>query len=111
MLGDPFEKSVHHSLRNNRQQATSGKNHQDLLSAKLISCANVIDPIASLFHWGEKVEQAEEFLVMMKSRLDLFEKLSESVTKLHSYKVPEIIAIPIIAGSKSYLDWLENTLR
>jgi periplasmic divalent cation tolerance protein len=84
---------------------------QNLLEAKLIACANIVGPIASHFQWGGKVERAEEFLVMMKSRSDLFEKLSAAVAKLHSYEVPEILAIPIIAGSKSYLAWLENTLR
>jgi len=93
----------------NKQEAE--KISQNLLEAKLIACANIVGPIASHFHWGGKVEKAEEFLVMMKSRSDLFEKLSAAVAKLHSYEVPEILAIPIIAGSKFYLDWLENTLR
>jgi periplasmic divalent cation tolerance protein len=84
---------------------------RNLLEAKLIACANIVGPVTSHFHWIEKVEQAEEFLLMMKSRSDLFDKVSAAVAKLHSYEVPEILAIPIIAGSKSYLDWLENTLR
>ena len=81
---------------------------QNLLEAKLIACANIIGPVSSHFHWDGKVEQAEEFLVLMKSRSDLFEKISETVGKLHSYEVPEIIALPIVAGSKAYLDWLGN---
>ena len=93
----------------NKQQAE--KFSKDLLKEKLIACANIVDPVSSHFHWDGKVEQAEEVLVIMKSRLDLFEKLSETLTKMHSYEVPEILAIPIIAGSKLYLDWLENNLR
>jgi periplasmic divalent cation tolerance protein len=93
----------------NKQEAE--KISRNLLEAKLIACANIVGPVTSHFHWGEKVEQAEEFLLMMKSRSDLFDKVSAAVAKLHSYEVPEILAIPIIAGSKSYLDWLENTLR
>ena len=93
----------------NKQEAE--KISRNLLEAKLIACANILGPVASHFHWGGKVEQAEEFLVIMKSRSDLFEKLSTVVSKLHSYEVPEIIAIPVIAGSKPYLAWLENILR
>ena len=84
---------------------------QKLLEQKLIACANIVGPISSHFHWDGKVEQAEEFLVLMKSRSDLFEEISETVGKLHSYEVPEIIALPIMAGSKAYLDWLGTSLQ
>jgi len=50
-------------------------------------------------------------LTVMKSRRDLFEKLAEAVKALHSYEVPEILALAIVAGSKTYLDWLENCLK
>ncbi len=83
---------------------------KNLLDEKLIACANVVGPVISHFHWGGKAERAEEFLIIMKSRRDLFDKLSSAVTKLHSYEVPEIIALPITAGSKGYLDWLNNSL-
>ncbi|HTY75076.1 MAG TPA: divalent-cation tolerance protein CutA [Candidatus Nanoarchaeia archaeon] len=84
---------------------------QSLLEKKLIACANIIGPVASHFHWGGKMENAEEFLILMKSRSDLFEPLSEAVAQLHSYEVPEIIAIPILAGSRSYLAWIESVLK
>lgn len=84
---------------------------QALLEAKLIACANIVGPVSSHFHWGGKVEQAEEFLVLMKSRSDLFEKISEAVRKLHSYEVPEILALPVVAGSEAYLAWLGRSLK
>ena len=84
---------------------------QNLLDERLIACANIIGPMASHFHWKGKVEQAEEFLIIMKSRSDLFELLSNLVARVHSYEVPEIVAIPIIAGSKSYLAWIDEALR
>jgi periplasmic divalent cation tolerance protein len=84
---------------------------QSLLEAKLIACANIVGPVASHFHWAGKIEHAEEFLVLMKSRLDLFEQITEKVKKLHSYEVPEIIALPIVSGSKGYLNWLGNSLQ
>ena len=83
---------------------------QHLLQERLIACANITVPVASLFHWNDKLEKAEEHLVFMKTRKDLFEKLSETVKKLHSYEVPEIIALPIVDGSKEYLAWLDSCL-
>jgi periplasmic divalent cation tolerance protein len=82
---------------------------QHLLNKKLIACAN-ISPVTSLFHWSGKTEHAEEHLILMKSRQDLFEKLAETVKTLHSYEVPEILALPIVAGSKAYLAWLDSCL-
>jgi len=84
---------------------------QRLLEAKLIACANIVGPVHSRFCWAGKIDSAEEFLVLMKSRRNLFGKLSETVKALHSYEVPEIIAIPVIDGSKAYLDWLNDCLR
>lgn len=82
-----------------------------LLDEKLIACANIISPVSSHFHWSGKIEKTEECLVLMKSREDLFEKLAETVKSLHSYEVPEILALPIINGSKTYIDWLESCLQ
>jgi periplasmic divalent cation tolerance protein len=84
---------------------------QHLLKERLIACANIIGPVSSLFHWSGKIEEAEEYLMLMKSRKDLFEKLSEAVKALHSYEVPEILALPMVEGSKAYLDWLGSCLR
>jgi periplasmic divalent cation tolerance protein len=83
---------------------------QHLLDEKLIACANIIGPVSSLFHWSGKTERAEEHLMLMKSRKELFKKLSETIKTLHSYEVPEILALPIIEGSKTYLDWLDSCL-
>ena len=84
---------------------------QSLLEAKLIACANIVGPVASHFHWAGKIEHAEEFLVLMKSQSDLFEQIAEKVKRLHSYEVPEIIALPIVSGSEGYLNWLGNSLK
>ena len=84
---------------------------QQLLKERLIACANIIGPVSSLFHWAGKMEKAEEFLIFMKSRKELFEKLTETVKALHSYEVPEILIFPIVGGSEAYLDWLGSCLR
>ena len=83
---------------------------QRLLDEKLIACANIIGPVSSHFHWSGKTEHAEEYLIFMKSREHLFKKLAETVKALHSYEVPEILALPIVDGSKEYLDWLGSCL-
>jgi periplasmic divalent cation tolerance protein len=83
---------------------------QQLLKQQLIACANITDPVSSIFPWSGKLEKSQEYLVFMKSRKNLFTKLTETVKALHSYEVPEILALPIVAGSKEYLDWLESCL-
>jgi periplasmic divalent cation tolerance protein len=84
---------------------------QSLLESKLIACANVVGPVESHFHWKGKIEHAEEFLLLMKSRSDLFDELVENVKRMHSYEVPEVVALPIVEGLKSYLGWLESSLK
>jgi periplasmic divalent cation tolerance protein len=79
---------------------------QHLIDKRLIACANIIGPVSSVFHWSGKTEHAEEYLMLLKSRKDLFEKLSETVKALHSYEVPEILVLPIVGGSEGYLNWL-----
>lgn len=83
---------------------------QHVLKERLIACANIIGPISSFFHWSGKMEKAEEYLILMKSRKDLFKQLAETVKALHSYEVPEIIVFPIVEGSKAYLDWMGSCL-
>ena len=84
---------------------------QSLLKERLIACANIIGPISSLFWWEDKIDEATEFLILMKSHSKLFDKLSKKVKEIHSYEVPEILALPILKGSSSYLNWLEETLH
>ena len=82
-----------------------------LLEERLIACANIIDPVSSFFWWKGKIEEEKEVLVIMKSDEKLFKKLSKRVRELHSYDVPEILALPIVDGSPSYLDWMKACLE
>lgn len=82
-----------------------------LLDKRLIVCANIIGPVSSIFLWSGKVERADEYILLMKSRLDHFKELSETVRALHSYEVPEIIALPIVKGSPPYMEWLDISLE
>ena len=82
-----------------------------LLKEKIIACANIISTVTSFFHWQGKVDKCEECLVVMKSRRDLFAELEERVKGLHSYDVPEVLALPIVDGSDAYLSWLDSVLK
>jgi len=81
-----------------------------LLDERLIACANIGGPVSSLFLWEGKIDEANEFLVIMKSRKDLFKKLSELVKEIHSYEVPEVLELPIMEGLPSYLEWMSASL-
>ncbi len=82
-----------------------------LLEEKLAACINVVDNVKSLFWWKGGIDEANEALMIIKTRLDLLEKLIETVRRLHSYTVPEIIALPIIAGHIDYLKWIDESVK
>lgn len=82
-----------------------------LLKEKLAACINIIDKVHSLFWWQAKIDCARELLLVVKSRKDKLKPLIKKVKSLHSYTVPEIIALPIVAGYGPYLEWIDESLR
>ena len=82
-----------------------------LLEEKLIACANIIDTVSSFFWWKDRIAEEKEAFVLMKSHEKLFKRLSTRVTELHSYDVPEVLAVPVVDGSQSYLDWMKACLE
>ena len=82
-----------------------------LIKLKLAACVNIVDKINSVFLWEEKIDRAKEVLLIIKSKKDKLPKIIKLVKSLHSYKVPEIIPLPIIAGFKPYLRWIDASLR
>jgi len=80
-----------------------------LLDTRLIACANIIKGLDSRFWWKGKKEEARECLLIAKTRKALLNKLIKVVKKEHSYDVPEIIALPIVAGHRPYLDWITDS--
>jgi len=81
---------------------------QALVGEKLAACVNRIKSIQSTYRWQGQVEQSEEELLIIKTRRELFTAVKKRVRELHSYSVPEIIAVPLIAGSAGYLQWLQE---
>ena len=84
---------------------------REIVEKRLAACAQVVGPIKSTYWWREKIEQTEEWLCIMKSRKDLYEELEKAIKSIHPYEVPEIVAVPIVSGSQSYLDWLEQEVK
>jgi periplasmic divalent cation tolerance protein len=76
------------------------------VEARLAACAQVAGPVASTYWWEGGIERAEEWLVLLKLPADRFDELSAFLTERHSYDEPEIVALPIVAGSPSFLNWL-----
>ncbi|CUS78383.1 divalent cation tolerance protein [Candidatus Kryptonium thompsonii] len=82
-----------------------------LVEEKLAACCNIVEKVNSIYFWQNNVVDDFESLIIIKTRKDLFPELEARVKELHKYTVPEIIAIPIIAGSNSYLDWINDTVK
>ena len=81
-----------------------------LIGAKLAACVNIVSGVESLFWWENKVDRANEVLLVVKSKKTKFAGIIKKVKSLHSYSTPEIIALPIVAGDKNYLKWISESL-
>ena len=79
-----------------------------LVDERLAACVNVLPAVRSIYRWLDKVEEAGEVLLIIKSTQARMERLRNRIAELHSYDVPEIIALPIVAGSEKYLAWLRE---
>jgi len=79
-----------------------------LVEERLAACVNLVSPIRSIYRWEGKVWDEKEWLLIIKTRPGRFEDLEQRVKSLHSYSVPEIIALSIVKGAASYLDWLKE---
>jgi len=82
-----------------------------LVNEKKAACVNILPGVDSLFWWEDKIDSARESLLLVKTKASLFPEVVELVKRTHSYEVPEIIALPIIAGSEDYLKWLDTACR
>lgn len=82
-----------------------------LIRDKLAACVNIVDKVDSVFFWDGKVRKSRETMLMIKTHRSKLDKLFRRVKSLHSYTVPEIIALPVAAGYKPYLRWIDESVR
>jgi periplasmic divalent cation tolerance protein len=82
-----------------------------LVEAQLAACVNLSPPVQSVYRWQGEIESAREILLVIKTSREIFPELQAEIRKLHSYATPEIICLPIIDGSREYLEWLAQSVK
>lgn len=82
-----------------------------LIENKIVACVNITSPVNSVYFWQGAIERDTEYLLIIKTKSQLFEKLEKEIKSIHPYSVPEIIAMPIVLGSKDYLNWIDETVN
>jgi periplasmic divalent cation tolerance protein len=93
---------------NSQEQGAQLARH--LIEHRLAACVNILTGARSFYRWKGEIEQASEVVLLIKSRRDVFESLREAIGQLHSYEIPELIALPVVDGSDAYLRWLDSEL-
>jgi len=86
----------------------AAKISRTIVEERLAACVNIIRSVHSIYRWQGRVEDESEVLMIAKTKRALFDRLKGRIKELHSYEVPEIIGLPVIEGSKQYLDWLSQ---
>jgi len=84
---------------------------QTLVEGRLAACVQILGPITSTYRWQGAMETSQEWLCLIKSRRDVYDALEEAIRRVHPYEVPEILALPVVAGSASYLAWLAGEVQ
>jgi len=82
-----------------------------LVEGRLAACVNVVPGVRSFYHWKGEIDSGVEFLLIIKTSRDLFPALRDELEKLHPYEVPELLALPVVAGAENYLSWFQANLR
>jgi periplasmic divalent cation tolerance protein len=82
-----------------------------LVETRVAACVNIIPGARSIYLWKGEIEDAGEWMLMIKTSRELFPAVRTALEKLHSYEVPEVIAVPVVEGSEAYLAWLDRALE
>ena len=82
-----------------------------LLKQRKAACANIVPGVSSLFWWQDKIESAEENLLIVKTKAPLLNEVVKLVKENHSYEIPQIIALPIVGGNQDYLAWIDGEVK
>ena len=82
-----------------------------LVENRLAACVNISQPVRSVYRWEGQIADEEEFLMLIKSTRELFPELKSEISRIHSYHTPEIICIPVVDGSRNYLQWVSDSVK
>ena len=82
-----------------------------LLNERKAACVNIVPRISSLFWWQDKLNSAQESLLIIKTKASVLNEIVRLVREIHSYDIPEIIALPIIGGNQDYLEWMGKEIK
>ena len=82
-----------------------------LVETRLAACVNILQPMESVYRWEGKIAEEREFLLIIKSTGELFPEIKAEISKIHSYHTPEIICLPVIEGSRNYLQWVSDSVK
>jgi periplasmic divalent cation tolerance protein len=93
---------------NSQEQGAHMARH--LIEHRLAACVNILPGVRSFYRWKDNIENTAEVMLVIKSRRDVFNKLSEAIAQVHTYEIPEVIALPVVDGSEAYLNWLDGEL-
>ena len=93
---------------NSQEQGAQLARH--LIEHRLAACVNILPGARSFYRWKDNIENTAEVVLMIKSRRDMFPQLREAIAHLHTYEIPEVIALPVVDGSDPYLNWLDAEL-
>ena len=83
---------------------------RSLVDKRLAACVNIVAPVRSFYRWKGVVEDASEWLLIVKTSRGRFDELRVALEQVHTYELPEILAVPVVDGSPTYLNWLEGEL-
>jgi periplasmic divalent cation tolerance protein len=83
---------------------------QELVSRRLAACVNVVPGVRSFYWWDGRVQDDNELLLVIKTRVELLSQLEAAIQELHSYEVPELVVLPIAGGSSAYLRWIDDNV-
>lgn len=82
-----------------------------LVEARLAACVNIVPGLSSVYEWKGQVEVSSELLLVIKTSRGLLDEVRAAIERLHSYELPEVLAVPIVDGSEAYLDWFAHNLK